>query len=309
MSVTIFGSSSSKSNNTTKNYVDSKYISIIKNVNTKLDKGGDTMKGNLVMDNFNICRLGDPEEERDAVNKKYVDKLLETKRDKSEILSNTQDVATKHYVDSGEELAKIYTDSRETAVRMYIDSREAITRTYVDSREENVKLYIDHKYIKNSAGLIPDLTTNRRNKSGFIITAAGIDNSQSWQVFNSSKGDWQFITFPPQEEKWIKIRCPEPIKIHKFTIRGRESKPAKADGKEGEQVGKITNWKFQGSIDDNVWVDLYNGHMEHIDYEFKTFQIPSNAERYIYYRFFILAFTGENLGLNHLQIYSADPIM
>src|ERR1043165_3118832 len=113
MSVSIFGSSVSKTN-TAKNYVDSRFISLIKNVNTKLDKGGDSMQGMLNMNNFNICCLGDPEEEKDAVNKKYVDKLLETKRGKSEILSITQDVATKSYVDSGEELAKMYTDSRET---------------------------------------------------------------------------------------------------------------------------------------------------------------------------------------------------
>jgi len=53
------------------------------------------------MSNFNICCLGDPEEEKDSANKKFVDKLLETKRHKSEILSNTQDVATKSYIDSG----------------------------------------------------------------------------------------------------------------------------------------------------------------------------------------------------------------
>ena len=146
MSVSTFGSSFSKFNNTTKNYVDSKYISLIKNVNTKLDQGGDSMKGMLDMSNFNISCLGNPELEKDAVNKKYVDKLLETKRDKSEILSNTQDVATKSYVDSGEELAKIYTDSRETGTRMYIDSRETIIRTYVDNRDAETRVYVNNKY-------------------------------------------------------------------------------------------------------------------------------------------------------------------
>ena len=55
-----------------------------------------------------------------------------------------------------------------------------------------------------------------------------------------------------REERLIKIKCSESIKIHKFTIRGRDA------GKD-EDVEKITDWIFQGSNDDSVWDDLYKG--------------------------------------------------
>ena len=62
-------------------------------------------------------------------------------------------------------------------------------------------------------------------------------------------------------------------------------------------------------MDDDRWDDLYTSSNEFIDYKFKTVQISPAAERYIYYRFIILNLTGDNVGLSHLQIYSADPIM
>ena len=51
---------------------------------------------------------------------------------------------------------------------------------------------------------------------------------------------------------WIKIECPELTKIHKFSIRGREE-------------GSIVDWKFQGSLDNNVWDDLYEAKNERND--------------------------------------------
>ena len=48
-----------------------------------------------------------------------------------------------------------------------------------------------------------------------------------------------------REERWIKIKCPESIKMHKFTRRGRKA------GK-SENIGKITDWIFQGSNDNSI---------------------------------------------------------
>ena len=71
MSINIFGSSSNKSN-TTKNYVDSKFISLIKNINTKMDKSGGTLSGILDMTDHKITNLANPDSDEDACNKKYV---------------------------------------------------------------------------------------------------------------------------------------------------------------------------------------------------------------------------------------------
>lgn len=305
MSVDIFGASGKKSNSTNIS-ADSRFVTLTKNLNTKLDKGGDTMKGDLNMNHFKIYNLQDPVEEQSAVNKKYVDKLI------SQVVGSN--AATGNPVpNNSEEAAKIYIDIRETDIRNYVDSREAITRTYTDNRLAETRYYVDHKHVKNNVGLIPDLNHNNNNKSGFGISAEGtasviVDGKTTtyppFNVFNSRKGDWVVKSFPIMVERWIKVRCPEPVKIHKFTIKGRESK-------DGVIVGEITEWKFQGSLDDSRWDDLYTSHYEVINRDFKTFQIPPVSERYIYYRFIILKITNDNdnVGLSHLQIYSADPIM
>ena len=287
MSVNKFGSSSNSSKgNDNKKYTDSKFITLAINLNTKLDKSGDTMSGSLNMGNCKITNLCDPQESNEAANKKYVD---------------ASDTLVRLYVDQCKLVANTYTDLKETETKSYVDSREAILRTYIDAQKERTELLVANKYVKNNVGFIPDLLDNQNNKCGFIASSLGGISSlnySAFNVFNSWRGDWTVQSFPVQLERWIKVGCPEPVKIHKFTIGGRD----------GENVGKI-NWKFQGSMDDNSWDDLYTGNNELIDYEFKTFQISPAAERYIYYRFIILGITGNNVGLRHLQIYSCDPIM
>ena len=300
MSVNKFGSSSSlisssSKGNDSKKYTDSKFITLTNYLNTKLDKSGDTMTGSLNLGNCKITNIGDPQVSNDAANKKYVDNSA---------------TIIRLYVDGRELASKTYTDLKETETKIYVDSREAILRTYIDAQKERTELFVANKYVKNNIGYIPDLVQNRNNKSGFIASATGTTpptttdgktvSYHPFGVFNSWRTiDWIVDSFPIDLERWIKIKCLEPVKIHKFTIKGRE----------GATVGKIINWKFQGSMDDDRWDDLYTGSNEFIDYKFKTVQISPAAERYIYYRFIILNLTGDNVGLSHLQIYSADPIM
>ena len=287
MSVSIFGSSSSKSNNNnnTKNYVDSKFISLIKNVNAKVDKSGDSMNGNLDMGNSKITNLHDPEVNNDAANKKYVD---------------GSDTLVRIYVDQRELVAKTYTVLRETETKIYVNEREAIVRAYIDAQKERTELFVANKYVKNSVGLIPDLITLKKNKSGYIVSAS-VNAPEAWDVFSSWRGDWTFPSFPVQEERWIKVKCVKLTQIHEFSVRGRESK---AD----MEVGQINRWKFQGSLNDKVWDDLYVGNNESVNWAYKTYPVTS-TNKYWYYRFIVLGIAGENLGLNHLQIYSCDPIM
>lgn len=77
MSTNVFGSSSklTKASNIDKKYVDSKFVTLTKNIQLKVDKTGDTMSGNLDMGNSKVVNLQEPTEEQDAVSKKYVDKI------------------------------------------------------------------------------------------------------------------------------------------------------------------------------------------------------------------------------------------
>ena len=56
-----------------KNYVDSGIAYVIRKVNSKLDLQGGTMTGNINMNAFKITNVGEPVNNDDAVNKKYVD--------------------------------------------------------------------------------------------------------------------------------------------------------------------------------------------------------------------------------------------
>ena len=78
MHANIFGSTSKliKASNIDKKYVDSKFVTLTKNLQLKVEKNGDTMSGNLDMTNSKIVNLQEPTEEQDAVSKKYVTKSL-----------------------------------------------------------------------------------------------------------------------------------------------------------------------------------------------------------------------------------------
>ena len=79
-----------KSDITSKEYIDSKFISLIRMMKTKLDlnfaqqnfvqKAGDTMEGNLDMGGSKICNVGIPVDRLDVVNKEYVDLEAESPR-------------------------------------------------------------------------------------------------------------------------------------------------------------------------------------------------------------------------------------
>src|ERR1044072_3161457 len=75
MPVNIFGSCDKKSNNSNvgRKYIDSKFITLTKNLNTKLDRSGGVLSGDLVMNGARILNLSEPTHEGEVANKNYVD--------------------------------------------------------------------------------------------------------------------------------------------------------------------------------------------------------------------------------------------
>ena len=64
------------------------------------------------------------------------------------------------------------------------------SKTYINTQDDSLRTYFDTKNVKNSVGFIPDLTSNKKNKSGFIVSASVTqDNHHPWHVFNSWKGE------------------------------------------------------------------------------------------------------------------------
>ena len=74
MNVNNFGlySNNSKSIVSRKD-LDSKFILLTKNLQTKVDKAGDDMTGDLNMGSNKICNVGKPVNRLDVANKEYVD--------------------------------------------------------------------------------------------------------------------------------------------------------------------------------------------------------------------------------------------
>ena len=181
MTANIFGSSSIKSvaSGVTKKYVDSKFITLTTNLQSKIDKNKD-----LDMGGYSIHNVKDPVNDTDVVNKKTVENYIN-------------------------QLINGYT-------------------------------------IKNSVGLIPSLNNNN-SKMGYIVRASSErePNNLAFCAFNNNKSGW-CVADGISENFWIEITCPEPVLIHKCSIKGL--------------YGRIYDWKLQGNIGDgfHTWTDLYS---------------------------------------------------
>ena len=139
MSVNVFGSQS-KTKSSFDTSINLKFVTLVKNMQTKLDKSGDKMTGTLEMGENNISGLIDPVSDSDASNKKYVnskikadsvltklyiDTLLHTKLDK-----NDDEVCNKINLD-----AKIQQES--TSTKLYIENRFNVLDTYNKINAQN----------------------------------------------------------------------------------------------------------------------------------------------------------------------------
>jgi hypothetical protein len=165
-----------------------------------------------------------------------------------------------------------------------------------DPQDAATKHYVDAMYIKNSVGYVPELLQNDFNSSGFIVSSnAEYDrHHQAYNVF-SPRGEWISTI---NENIWIQLYCPEKIKIHKFSLRGRNA---------GDNL-RIITWKLQGSNDGTTWNDIYADNPL-IDYQFKFFNVPPPGDYYSFYRIYISTAESGNIGLMHWQLYAIDGII
>ena len=178
--------------------------------------------------------------------------------------------------------------------------------TPISNQDAATKRYVDIRQVKNSVGLVPNLTSNNENKSGYIVSASNeLGGNLAFRVFNTAfRAEWRGKNTDGLDP-WIQLQCPEKTKIHKFTLSGKSINDA-------QDLGMINSWKLLGSNDGTTWEELYHGFAEFITRDFKTFHVSPNVDYYIYYRFQILNTIhseGALYGLNHWQLYSVDSIM
>src|SRR5207245_9644469 len=292
MSVNIFGSSSSNKSNTNHNkYADSKFITITKKLNSKLDKSGGTLSGDINMGTSKISLSHEAEEEHDVPNKKYVDGVIfqTVSNNGQSIIDLTKNVVTK------EELVEILKTKADKNVELNMNNN-FISHLLdpQDKQDATTKGYVDRKRTKNNVGYVPQLNSNDNNKYGFTVpTNSELIPNSAFKVFNSFDQNWR--TNRIHRDFWIKLKCPEEIKIHKFSLKGA--------GPE-----KIISWALQGTNDDVKWEDLYIAMNEFIGTDFKFYSTRelSNKGAFIYFRIYVIMSELWNPGLTHCQLYNMN---
>ena len=303
MSVNIFGSSGSKfSTGCNKRYVDQKFSTLSSNLASKINKSGDTVSGDLnILLNEDILRtfgVGD------LNTGKSMSLLLgnegnQIRHNFGQPLKISATFGTK-FTCPGGETCRMGTanDSRLRMLRDIIMNDNAITglKDPDDQLDATNKRYVDLKHVKNSAGYVPHLISNDRNKTVFVVTASNEHGlNLACSVF-SIVGEWLSTV---NTNFWIQVRCPEKVRLHKFALRGIVT-------------CTIRTWKLQATNDDMTWDDIYDnvedGNGLVID-ESLSFHECESLIKYRSYRIFIINATGENPGLSYWQLYVVDKLV
>jgi hypothetical protein len=170
-----------------------------------------------------------------------------------------------------------------------VNDTDVVNKKFVVNR-------IDSLFVKNSIGLVPNLTSNN-NKSGYTVAASNErePNNLAFCAFNTNKLGW-CAPDGISDNIWIEITCPEPILIYKCSIKGL--------------YGKIYDWKLQGNIGDglHMWTDLYVPVNVYIDRSSLLSFNVSTLIKYSKYRIYVNAAEAPTPGISYWQLYSADSV-
>jgi hypothetical protein len=181
--------------------------------------------------------------------------------------------------------------NEQITARYPIDMRsKQITNVADPTFQQSVatKNYVD--YIKCYEGVVPRLEAND-SKTGFICSASSeySANYLAYNAFASTSAEWAtyFIT----SNFWIKIYCPDPIKVCGFRISGRTNRGA----------GRICDWRFDASSDDNTWHTLLST-STCIDSGVYKYDVHT-PNLYQWFRIYVINADANNPGLRYFQIY------
>ena len=317
MTANIFGSFSSRgASNADRKYVDSKFITLTRNLDAKLDKSGGTVTGNIDVNHNRILNVKSPQDTTDAANMEYVNGLMRNvlkyplthdvnfSNKRIHFVGdpiNPQDAVNKRYVDA----KFLMTTNTDVGLDM---NDKYITGLSQDFREDSqamswhqvhdfVLKTIDAKRVKNNVGFIPRLYGKDRSKKGFTVSTNSQlnNNSAAESVFNEG---CEWSTDGTQENVWVQIRLPFEVSVWKITIAGKSN-----------NLERWYDWKFEGSNDVNEWTILKLATGEYLGSRIKTYVLSEPSEAFMYYRFYGVQGEPTNPGLSHLQIYSVDDLV
>ena len=299
MSVNIFGAGG---NSKSTHNIDQKFKTLSSNLASKVNKVGDSITGDFHIllrdDRLRTFGVSDITTGK-SVSLLLGDELNQIHHNYGHPLKISTTYGTKFICPAGE-TCRIGTanDPRLRMLQNIVMNENAITGLKDPDCQLDAanKRYVDLRRVKNSAGYVPNLITNNRNKAGFAVSASneyGLNLSCS--VF-SIIGEWLSAV---NTNFWIQVRCPEKVRLHKFALRG-------------VPTGIIRNWKLQACNDDTTWNDVYDnvddGNGVFIN-ESLSFHECESLIKYQSYRIFIVNAVGENPGLSYWQLYVVDELV
>jgi hypothetical protein len=292
MSVNNFGLHSNNSKpDVSKKDLDSKFIVLTKNLQTKVDKAGDVMTGDLNMGSNKITCTCIPNADEVLTNKGYVDSKL----------SKAGDTMTGELNMNGQQIIglKNPTDDDEACNKKYVDLKAAELKSESSLKPIYFNTLMNNLTIHSKLGYVPILNSNLDSKYGFKVTTSSEqpESKQAYNAFTYKKNEW--ITNGVNRNFWIQIQCPEGIKIWRFALRGKGS---------GQDC--IYKWRLQGKNNNEYtnWNDIYTANNDPINNVMKYFDVSPN-EGYINYRIFVEEAEGQNPGLSYWQLYTVDNVV
>ena len=139
-----------KSEVSSKKYIDSKFITLAKEMRTKLEKAGDEVTGNLDMNNNRVINIGNPVDRQDCVTKDYLDTVAK---------SINRSVQLKVNLDGDSMTGKLDMNGYSISnVKFPLNSSDAANKLYVQIYTESNEMHVE-KLCK--IGEIISLTLNK----------------------------------------------------------------------------------------------------------------------------------------------------
>jgi hypothetical protein len=291
MSVNIFGAAAGAGRISHDNfYIDQKFKTLSTNLTTKLNKSGDKMTGDLLLNSAELRTfgvsgittghstsflLGDVENQ---IRHNYGHSIKITASNGVKFTSPAGEVCQmgKH-----SDANLFMNNNRVTGVRDPERAQDAATKKYVDNR-------------KNYNGYIPILESNI-SCLGFSASSSATSSTrhQPYGAFNNlnadgSNGCW--VT--PQTVGWIQIRCPEQVKIWRIAVKSRAGRD-------------ITSWNLSASNDGTAHTLLLNSTTALLgSLTAPTFIEVTANNAYQYYRLTITESSGStDVGVQVFQLY------
>jgi len=305
MSVNIFGSSGGgkSSSDVNKKYVDQKFVTLSANLATKVNKSGDVMSGdlNILLEGDNLRSFGITDS---APGKRVILFLGDFNNKIVNNFDNALQLVASHGIKVTGHAGDVCWFGGKAGPQALFYKSINMNQNYIGGlndpnwgQDAATKNYADTRFVKNNVGFVPVLAGNH-NKNGFLVEVSSqqIEAKSGFQVFTKAFNEW-VVADGVKNNFWIKLKCPEQIRIHKFALRGRAGSSAKH------------NFKLQGNNADNDnWTDIFSGNDVILSNTVSFFNVPESSA-YYYYRIFIIdcEMTAAP-GLSYWQLYTLDPI-